>query len=394
MSDTRTFGIDVGGSSIKWAALDGSRLTANGSIETPRSDHLAVIDAMASIVREHWPHDGAVGVAVPGTVRPRDGRTIFVPNLPGHWADFAVADELTARCDRPVHLINDARAFAWAELADGAARGAVGALSVTIGTGIGGAIAHEGRIVIGELDAIGELGHVPVEPEGEHCVCGGRGCLETVASASAIAARLARTVATSQSPILRQPAGRRAQPGDREAGLAGRSQGRPLGCGRLRESRTCARPGSQHDLPRASAGYRRDRWQHDAAADLLLPRLQEALDSRRSAWFRPDHGACRHPRNGGGGCGSSSLRRGPLQIDDVTTEDDEMTWIDEARRVLDRIERTQTAALDEAASITPAEAIGGGVVHTLEPATRAYPSRRCSPGTVRLPAGIRSSSCG
>ncbi len=282
MSDARTFGIDVGGSSIKWAALDGSRLTANGSIETPRSDHLAVIDAMASIVREHWPHDGAVGVAVPGTVRPRDGRTIFVPNLPGHWADFAVADELTARCGRPVHLINDARAFAWAELADGAARGAVGALFVTIGTGIGGAIAHEGRIVIGELDAIGELGHVPVEPEGEHCVCGGRGCLETVASASAIAARLARTVATSQSPILRQLTVDGRDPVTAKLASLAARKGDPWAVDAFeRAGLALGRAASticlvlQLDTVVIGGGM-------SAAADLLLPRLQEALDERQS----------------------------------------------------------------------------------------------------------------
>lgn len=282
MSDARTFGIDIGGSSIKWAAVDGQRLVAHGSTETPRTDHRAVIDAMASVVREHWPDEGAIGVTVPGTVRPREGRTVFVPNLPGHWDDFAVADELAARTGRAVHLINDARAFAWAELADGAARDADGALFVTIGTGIGGAIAYEGRILVGEVDSIGEVGHVPVDPEGERCVCGGRGCLETVASGSAIAARLARTVATTQSTVLRRLTADGREPVTAKLAALAAREGDPWAVDAFdRAGAALGRAASticlalQLDFIVIGGGM-------GAATDLLLPRLQDALDERQS----------------------------------------------------------------------------------------------------------------
>jgi glucokinase len=101
-----------------------------------------------------------------------------------------------------VLVLNDARAFGYAEFHVGAGRGLTDALFLTIGTGIGGAVARDGALVIDEIDCIPEMGHVAVEMRGEACGCGATGCLETVASASAVVAHSTRAVLTGQSPTL------------------------------------------------------------------------------------------------------------------------------------------------------------------------------------------------
>jgi len=88
----------------------------------------------------------------------------------------------------PVHLINDARAFGLAELRLGAARGATSMVGLTLGTGIGGVIAIDGRVHQGHDGTAGELGHQTIDPDGPWCGCGNRGCLEAFARADQIAA--------------------------------------------------------------------------------------------------------------------------------------------------------------------------------------------------------------
>lgn len=199
----RFLGVDVGGTSIKWSVLRAGVLEASGSVATPRVDQHAVVKAVAALVDSQEGLAG-VGLAVPGTVDPVRRSTILVPNLPGDWNNFGVAGELEQLCGLPVGCLNDARAFAWAEHTSGSAQGVSNALFITLGTGVGGAIAFRDEILVGKLDSVGEMGHVPIDARGELCMCGGRGCLETVASGTAIVSRLSRTVALDQSPILRE----------------------------------------------------------------------------------------------------------------------------------------------------------------------------------------------
>lgn len=169
--DERFLGVDIGGTSIKWTVLRGRRIENRGQLPTPRVDHHAVLRVVAELSRGVGGQLCGIGVAVPGTVDPVRRRSIFVPNLPGDWADLHVAEELEGITGLPVVLINDARAFAWAEHTSGAARGVANALFITLGTGVGGAIAFRGEILVGDIDAIGEVGHVPVDPDGYLCAC-------------------------------------------------------------------------------------------------------------------------------------------------------------------------------------------------------------------------------
>lgn len=281
MSIPRTLGVDIGGTSIKWCLIRDGEVEATGAIDTPRIDHHSVVAAVSELASELGELAG-IGVAVPGTVDPVRRRSVFIPNLPGDWENFAVADELERLTGRPVALINDARAFAWAEHTRGAASGEANTLFITLGTGVGGAIAFRGEILVGDVDAIGEMGHVPVDPRGQLCACGGRGCLETIASGTAIVAHLARTVAIGQSatlaelthggrdPLTAKIVADAARAGDPWAIDAFERAGDALG---QAAATICLL--MQLDAVVVGGGLR-------PAADLYLPRIQRALDARRS----------------------------------------------------------------------------------------------------------------
>lgn len=111
--------------------------------------------------------------------------------MPG-WVGRRPADELAERTGLPTRLINDANAGVLAERRFGAARGCANVVYVRLAAGIGAGMMRDGRMLLGDVGLAGELGHVTVEPNGALCRCGSRGCLETVASPAAIAARLTR----------------------------------------------------------------------------------------------------------------------------------------------------------------------------------------------------------
>ena len=201
-ADARGIGIDVGGTSIKWACTVGTQVTQTGRLDTPRPGGTALVSAIAGLVRDLDPDASTVGVAVPGLVDTRTRSTIFIPNIPGSWDRYPLAVVLEEQTGRRVSLLNDARAFGHAELIAGAGRGLSNVLFLTLGTGVGGAVARDGGILMGDVDSIGEMGHVTVEANGELCGCGGRGCLETVASGSALVGALARATKMSLSPVL------------------------------------------------------------------------------------------------------------------------------------------------------------------------------------------------
>src|SRR4029453_7500769 len=95
---------------------------------------------------ERWPSIGSVGIGVPGLYDPVAGTTRFLVNMPGEWRDRKVAAPVSAALGLPVALINDARAFGLAELRLGAARGSSSMVGLTLGTGVGGVFAVDGRV--------------------------------------------------------------------------------------------------------------------------------------------------------------------------------------------------------------------------------------------------------
>jgi glucokinase len=134
-------------------------------------------------------------VGVPGYINPQQGTTLLVPNLPGPWRGLPAGPLLQEQTGLPTALINDARAFVLAEATQGAGRGAHAVLGLTIGTGIGGGIAIDGRLHLGIDGSAGEAGHQTIDPNGPPCNCGNCGCLEAFASGPAIAALGMKAVA-------------------------------------------------------------------------------------------------------------------------------------------------------------------------------------------------------
>ncbi|MFC9330713.1 ROK family protein [Kitasatospora sp. NPDC057015] len=186
--------LDVGGTGMKGALLD-RRLRPLTAVRraTPRTvGPDAVVAEISAVVLElaQAATDGGLtvrraGVVVPGVVDEELARAVYSANL--GWRDLPLADLLEDRTALPVVLGHDVRAGGAAEWLLGAARGARDVLFVAIGTGIAAAAVSDGRPLRARGYA-GELGHLVVDPAGAPCSCGGRGCLETVASAAAIAA--------------------------------------------------------------------------------------------------------------------------------------------------------------------------------------------------------------
>jgi glucokinase len=152
-----------------------------------------------------WPGTSSIGVGVPGLYDPATGATRFLVNVPGAWAGRPVAAPIAEHCGVPVALVNDARAFGLAELRLGAARGASSMVGLTLGTGVGGVIAVDGRVHQAHDGTAGEVGHQTIEPDGPWCGCGNRGCLEAFAKADAIAA--ACGTATAEAAVEAARAG-------------------------------------------------------------------------------------------------------------------------------------------------------------------------------------------
>lgn len=198
---TYAAGVDLGGTFLKLALLDdGGAVVARETVPTAAADGPAeVLRRMAEGVRrlaDATPAGsvGSLGVGVPARVEGEGGEVHDAYNLPGPWGGTAVGAIMARATGLPTRVLNDARAFAVAEQALGAAAGATTALLATVGTGIGGAVIADGRVVFGLGGTAGEIGHVVVRAGGPRCTCGNRGCAEPLASGPAIAAEAVRRI--------------------------------------------------------------------------------------------------------------------------------------------------------------------------------------------------------
>jgi glucokinase len=190
--------VDVGGTLIKAALTDAhGHAWHTATLPTHAADGsdaviaaiLAAVDELRAAARaEGVDAPDAVGVAVPGIVDEARGVAVFAANLP--WRQLNVRDLIAAHTGLPVAFGHDVRTGALAEGLFGAARAFTDYLFLPIGTGVAGAVVIGGQ-VLAESGYAGEIGHVVVAPRGRRCGCGARGCLETVAAASAIARRYA-----------------------------------------------------------------------------------------------------------------------------------------------------------------------------------------------------------
>lgn len=159
---------------------------------------MVAMKQIASEVAGEMPIQG-LGVAVPGVVDMKAGVIRFIPNVVGEWDNRPLATELSTDFAAPCFLLNDARAATYGELHFGAGRGYSDFVLLTIGTGIGGGIVLNGDLYLGSTGNAGEVGHQIIDLHGPRCGCGGWGCGEALASASALAAAGMRAVTQGMS---------------------------------------------------------------------------------------------------------------------------------------------------------------------------------------------------
>jgi fructokinase len=176
-------GVDLGGTKIEAIALDGERAVFRKRVTTPRGDYEATVAAVAALVKEIG--EGSVGIGIPGALSRVTG---LVKNANSTWLiGRPLRQDLERAIGREVRLENDANCFALSEAVDGAARGAV-VFGVILGTGVGGGIVVNGRVLTGPNAIAGEWGHNPLPAPTQAdlplptCYCGRAGCIETYLS--------------------------------------------------------------------------------------------------------------------------------------------------------------------------------------------------------------------
>lgn len=274
MGSLPVLAVDVGGTKLAagLVADDGSLLTAD-RVPTPSGDGEAVWAALAGLVdRVRAGKDvAAVGVGCGGPMRWPAGE-VSPLNIPG-WRGFPLRERLAAHLGRPVRLHNDAVCLAIAEHWRGAARGSDHLLGMVVSTGVGGGLVLGGRLVDGATGNGGHVGHVVVEPDGPVCACGGRGCLEAVASGP-------RLLRWAQEQGWGGDSGEQlasaARQGDRVAQAAYTRAGTALGVGIASVSAVC-----DLDTVVVGGGVLQ-------ASDLVLPPLRKALEHHAGLPFLRD----------------------------------------------------------------------------------------------------------
>jgi glucokinase len=202
MPARRTIGVDMGGTKLLAGAVDaGLEVHHRAQRVVAGLDQSALLDIAVDAVAEARDAAGAeiaaVGFGIPCLIDQRSGRAVVAVNLP--LLDVPFADLMAERLGLPVFVDNDGNVTALAEHRAGAARGASEAVVLTIGTGIGGGLILRGELYRGGIGAGGELGHVVIDLDGPRCQgnCPNRGCVEALASGTALA-REARRIATER----------------------------------------------------------------------------------------------------------------------------------------------------------------------------------------------------
>ncbi len=196
-------GIDVGGTKIEALALDGAgREVFRRRIATPRGDYAATLDAIRALVTQAG--EGPVGLGIPGSISHKTG---LVKNANSTWLNGKpLKRDLEAALERQVRIENDANCFALSEATDGAGKGAPVVFGVILGTGVGGGIVAQGKVLPGLNGIAGEWGHNPLPaPTAEDlplpdCYCGRKGCIETYLSGPGLSRDYERRTGKRNTP--------------------------------------------------------------------------------------------------------------------------------------------------------------------------------------------------
>lgn len=193
-SESWVIGVDVGGTKVAAGFVDHQgeihqhtrvAMNSHGTAAEGLAGVTAAIDELLKLAPEARGAARRIGICAPGPLDPHTGVVLNPPNVPC-WRNFPLAAEITSRYGGTVKVENDAKAAGLAEALWGAGRGYRNVFYTCIGTGIGAGILFDGRIYHGRTGAAAEAGHVTIDYHGPRCNCGKKGCIEVLASGTAI----------------------------------------------------------------------------------------------------------------------------------------------------------------------------------------------------------------
>jgi len=194
-------GVDLGGTNVRAVLSDRSgKLIQDSRRPTLASSPPPVIlGQVISTIYDAIQDGGArldqvagVGMGIPGIMDPDTGHVFWSPNFPTWSDDEPVGAQVEEQLGLATFIVNDARCAALGELHFGAGRGVRQMVMITLGTGIGGAIVYDGKLLLGPQGSIGEIGHQTIWPDGPRCGCGNFGCMEALCGIGAILDRCRR----------------------------------------------------------------------------------------------------------------------------------------------------------------------------------------------------------
>jgi len=202
--------IDLGGTKIAAALISpDNRVTDRAHSPTLAVEDLQpVLSQIFAIIDRLLPQGtadpaqlGGIAIAAAGAIDTDKGLITSSPNLPG-WLDVPLRDIVSKRYGADTCLLNDANAAALAEHRLGAGRSTANLIYLTVSTGIGGGIIINGELYSGTSGCAGELGHMTIDANGPECSCGNRGCLEALASGTAVASEAKRRIKEGEPSLL------------------------------------------------------------------------------------------------------------------------------------------------------------------------------------------------
>ena len=205
-------GIDLGGTNVKVGCFDSALKLIDKASAATEADMgpEAVVERIGRTTENllainNLPADSlaAAGIGAPGPARLDEGIIIASPNMP-LFKNVPLRRMVSRRLHAPVVLENDANAACWGEFVLGAGKDINNMVFFTLGTGIGGGIITDDKLVHGSADNAAELGHIIIYPDGRKCACGQRGCVEAYASADSTARRAVEALEAGAESSLKR----------------------------------------------------------------------------------------------------------------------------------------------------------------------------------------------
>jgi len=208
-------GVDLGGTTLTAGVVtrEGEVVcTHQRPTEAERGPEVVIgnlVEAIEAVLSERGLSKSdvaGVGIGVPGHILSEEGVCVFSPNFVG-WRNVKVTSPIEERVGLKVTIMNDVNTAALGEWWFGAGKGTESMVMLTLGTGIGGGVIVNGDIVLGHMEAAGEVGHQTILPEGPRCGCGNHGCIEAIAARDAIVGRALLKLQQGRKSILPQLVG-------------------------------------------------------------------------------------------------------------------------------------------------------------------------------------------